>query len=302
MDLKCCNICPRECGKNREDGELGYCKSSSNIKVAKAMIHHFEEPFISGEPEDSRGSGTVFFSNCPLKCVYCQNYNISHEGFGKEISEARLAEIFLTLQYKGAYNINLVTPTHYAKEIIESIKLARSKGLSIPIVYNTSGYEKPSTIKELNGYIDIYLTDIKYFNDKYSILYSNAKDYFKYASDSLKEMFSQIGKFSFDENEMMKKGVVVRHLMLPGLLFDSKKILDYVYSNFKDDVYISLMNQYVPMYKACNYPNINKTLNEDHYNSLIDYALNLGIKNALIQEKGSSDKCFIPDFDLSGVI
>ncbi len=302
MNLKNCNICPRQCEKNRENDELGYCNSNSKIKISKAMLHHFEEPFISGKFNDKRGSGTVFFSNCPLKCVYCQNFNISHEGFGKEISEETLGKIFLNLQNEGAYNINLVTPTHFAPLIMESIKYAKSNGLHLPIIYNTSGYEKPETINLLKGYIDIYLTDIKYYHDKYSILYSKAKDYFKYASSSLSEMFSQTGKFSFDEKGMMKKGVVVRHLMLPGLLFDSKKILDYLYNTYKDDIYISLMNQYVPMYKAFDYPNINKKLNNDHYNSLINYALNLGIKNALIQEEGASDKCYIPDFNLDGII
>lgn len=301
MNLKKCNICPRECNVNRINGEIGYCKSGFNIKAARAMLHHFEEPFISGNFDDKRGSGTVFFSNCPLKCVFCQNFNISHEGFGLEISIEGLSNIFLNLQNKGAYNINLVSPTHFIYQILEAIKYAKQKGLSIPIVYNTGGYEKKSTISELKGYVDIYLMDIKYFNDKYAILYSNAKDYFKFASSALEEMYSQIGKFEFDENKMMKKGIIIRHLMLPGLLFDSKKILDYIYDRYKDDVYISLMNQYVPMYKAYDYKNINKKLNKAHYDALIEYALNLGIKNALVQDEGSSEESYIPEFNLEGI-
>jgi len=301
VKLNKCDICPRECGVNREKGELGYCNSNSKVKIARAMIHHFEEPFISGEENDQRGSGAVFFSNCPLKCVYCQNFNISHGGFGKELSNESLSRVFLNLQGEGAYNINLVSPTHFAPMIMESIEHARLNGLNIPIIYNTSGYEKSETIRNLKGYIDIFLTDIKYFNDKYSILYSNAKDYFKYASSSLEEMYSQIGKFKLDEQGIMKKGVVVRHLMLPGLLFDSKKILDHIYNIYGDDVYMSLMNQYVPMYGASNYPNINRKLTKAHYDSLIEYALKLGVKNALIQDEGTSKEFYIPDFNLEGI-
>lgn len=295
--LKNCRLCERNCGVNRLNGELGFCNSGENVKIARVSLHHWEEPCISGV----NGSGTVFFSNCNLKCIFCQNYKISSSGFGQEISVKRLSEIFLEQQQRGAHNINLVTPTHYVPQIIEALDIAKSQGLKIPILFNTNGYENPETIKALSGYIDVYLPDLKYFNNKYSTKYSDAPDYFKKASIAIKEMFFQVGKTKFDDNGLIQKGVVIRHLMLPGLLFDSKKIIDYIYKTYGDSIYISIMNQYTPMYNAKNFPEINKPLNPKHYDSLVDYCIYLGIKNAFIQEGGTSSEAFVPSFDLTGI-
>ncbi|MBU5270402.1 radical SAM protein [Clostridium cochlearium] len=290
--LNQCRLCPRECNVNRLTGEVGYCGASDKLMVSRAALHFWEEPCVSGE----NGSGTVFFSNCNLKCVFCQNHCISQENLGVEISIERLSEIFLELEGNGANNINLVTPTHYVPQIIEALKLSKANGLKIPILYNSNGYDSLDTLKALDGYIDVYLPDLKYYNSKYSLKYSMAKDYFEKASIAIEEMYRQVGKPVFDENGIIKKGIIIRHLMLPGLLFDSKKILDYIHKTFGNNVYISLMNQYTPMFKASNYPEINRKLNEKHYNSIIDYALDLGIKNAFIQESESSSEEFVPDF------
>lgn len=290
--LNQCRLCPRECNVNRLTGEVGYCGTSDKLMVSRAALHFWEEPCVSGE----NGSGTVFFSNCNLKCVFCQNHCISQENLGVEISIERLSEIFLELEGNGANNINLVTPTHYVPQIIEALKLSKANGLKIPILYNSNGYDSLDTLKALDGYIDVYLPDLKYYNSKYSLKYSMAKDYFEKASIAIEEMYRQVGKPVFDENGIIKKGVIIRHLMLPGLLFDSKKILDYIHKTFGNNVYISLMNQYTPMFKASNYPEINRKLNEKHYDSIIDYALDLGIKNAFIQESESSSEEFVPDF------
>ena len=295
--LEKCKLCPRKCLVNRLEGELGFCTASMDVKIAKVSLHHWEEPCISG----SSGSGTVFFSNCNLKCVFCQNHKISHEGIGKTVSINRLSEIFLEEQLRGALNINLVTPTHYVPQIIEALKLAKSNGLSIPILYNSNGYENIDTIKSLKGFIDVYLPDLKYYSDKYALKYSKAPNYFNTASDAISEMVSQVGKAKFDNDGIIQSGVIIRHLMLPGLLFDSKKVIDFIYATFNNDVYISLMNQYIPMQDVFNYPEINKTLNPLHYDALIKYCLNLGITNCFIQESGTSSEAFVPDFDLSGV-
>jgi len=297
MELKNCMLCPRNCSVDRTANKIGFCKSSSKITVARVSLHYWEEPCISGK----NGSGTVFFSGCNLKCVFCQNNAISHKGIGMDITNERLSEIFLEQQSKGAHNINLVTPTHFVPQIIEAIKIARNNGLMLPIVYNSSGYENIETIKALEGYIDIYLPDLKYFTDTYSIKYSNAPNYFNIASKAIEEMYKQVGRAIFDAAGMMKKGVIIRHLMLPGLLFDSKKIIDYIYTTFGDNVYISLMNQYTPVNNLERYPEINKPLNPKHYESLIDYCLSLDIKNAFIQEDGTVSESFIPEFDLRGV-
>nr|WP_207720906.1 radical SAM protein [Clostridium gasigenes] len=295
--LKSCRLCPRNCGVNRLEGEKGFCAAGYKVRVARAALHNWEEPCISGEV----GSGTIFFSHCTLKCVFCQNYDISQCQFGKEISIERLGEIYLELQEKGALNINLVTPTHYVPQIIEALKIAKKKGLNIPIIYNSSGYEKVETIKLLKGYIDVYLPDMKYFNSKYSSKYSKAKDYFTFAKTSIHEMINQVGDVVFDEKGIIKKGVIIRHLMLPGLLFDSKKIIDYIYKSYGDKVYISIMNQYTPLGNAKEYQEINKFLNQKHYESLIDYALELGVKKGFIQEEGTAKESFIPMFNYEGV-
>lgn len=287
-----CNLCERNCFVDRLNGKIGFCKASSTVKISRAALHFWEEPCISGE----KGSGTVFFSNCNLSCVFCQNHCISQEGLGKEVSINRLSDIFLELQEKGANNINLVTPTHYVPQIIEALKISKAQGLNIPILYNTNSYDSLECIDALEGLIDVYLPDLKYFDDKYGLKYSKASNYFKTATKAIDKMFKQVGSPVFDENGIIKKGIIIRHLMLPGLLFDSKKVIDYIYETYGHSVYISLMNQYTPLNKACEYPEINKTLNPKHYDSLIDYALDLGVKNAFIQESGTCSEDFVPDF------
>lgn len=295
--LNNCNLCIRKCNVNRNNNQLGICNSTNIVKIARASLHHWEEPCISG----SNGSGTVFFSNCNLKCVFCQNYSISTQGFGTEISIQRLSEIFIELQNQGAHNINLVTPTHFVPQIIEALKISKSNGLNIPIVYNTNSIDTIDTIKILDGYIDVYLPDFKYFNDKYALRYSKIKGYSNNTIEVISEMLKQVGTPKFDANGIMQKGVIIRHLMLPGLLFDSKKVVDCIYNMFGDSVYLSLMNQYTPMYNVSLYPEINKTLNPKLYDSLINYSLSLGIKNGFIQEEGTDSKSFIPKFDNTGI-
>jgi len=295
--LEKCELCPRDCKTNRLNGEIGFCGASDKIRIARASLHMWEEPCISGET----GSGTIFFSFCNLKCVYCQNYNISTKNYGKEITINKLSEIMLELQEKGANNINLVTPTHYVPQIIEAIKIARKRNLIIPIVYNTSGYEKKETIKLLNGYIDIYLTDMKYFSDEYAVKYSKAKNYFKYASENLDEMFKQVGTPTFNEDGIMTKGIIVRNLVLPNLVNDSKKIINYLYNTYNDNIYISIMNQYTPLEHVKKYNELNRTITQNEYDEVIDYALNLGMENAFIQEGETQKESFIPDFDNTGI-
>lgn len=295
--LENCKLCPRNCGVNRLKNEIGFCRSGRDIKIARVSLHAWEEPCISG----TRGSGTIFFSNCNLNCVFCQNHEISQQNTGKNISVERLSEIFIEQQNRGANNINLVTPTHYVPQIIEAIKISKESGLNIPILYNSNGYENVETIKLLEGYIDIYLPDLKYMNEKYALKYSKIKNYFKFASKAIEEMVRQCPDPLFNKEGIITKGVIIRHLMLPGLLFDSKKIIDYIHSTFGDSVYISIMNQYTPMFNSKNYPEINRPLNKKHYDSLVDYSLNLGIKNGFIQEEGTVKESFVPHFDLRGV-
>lgn len=295
--LENCTLCMRNCNVNRNKGIKGVCNSTNSIRIARAALHFWEEPCISGKS----GSGTVFFSNCNLKCVFCQNYKISSEGFGTEITIDRLAEIFLELQDKGANNINLVTPTHFVPQIIESLKIAKNKGLNLPIIYNTNSIDTLDTIKTLNGYIDVYLPDFKYFEDKYALKYSKIKGYSKNVLEVIDEMVKQVGNPKFNEDGIIVKGVIVRHLLLPGLLFDSKKIIDAIYKKFGDNVYISLMNQYTPMYNAKMYPEINKSINEKTYDSIVNYALSIGVRNGFIQESGTDSEEFVPNFNNEGV-
>ncbi len=290
--LKNCRLCPRNCGINRLNGERGFCGAGKNVKVARSALHYWEEPCLSGK----NGSGTVFFSECTLKCVFCQNRAISSYGIGEEITPKRLVELFLDLQNQGALNINLVTPTHFVPQIIEAIDMAKVHGLKLPVVYNTSGYENPSTIKLLKGYIDIFLPDFKYYNDSLALKYSKVKDYFKFATESLAEMVAQTGKPVFDANGIMQSGTIVRHMMLPKQLFDSKKVIDYLYSTYKNDIYISIMNQYTPTGDLTEYPELQQTISPEYYNCLIDYALDSGVKNAFIQGENTASESFIPDF------
>lgn len=293
-----CTLCPRECNVERDDGKVGFCGvPSESIVAARAALHMWEEPCISGE----NGSGTVFFSGCTLRCVYCQNYDIARATSGKEITKERLVQIFLELQEKGANNINLVTPTHYTKQIIWAVQTAKKNGLNIPIVYNCSGYEKVETLRMLDGIVDIYLTDFKYMDKTLAARYSKAKDYPEVAKAALAEMVRQTSEAEFDENGMMKKGVIVRHLLLPGYLENAKAVVKYVYKTYKDQVYLSLMNQYTPLPQVKEYPEINRKVTEEEYEELVDYAIELGVENGFIQEGETAEESFIPEFDHEGI-
>ena len=291
-----CELCPRKCHINRNTTK-GICSNTSTLKVARSALHYFEEPSISG----SNGSGTIFFSGCNLKCCYCQNKEISNDNFGINISVERLSKLMLELQAKNANNINLVTPTHFVPSIIEAIKLARANGLSIPIVYNTSGYENINTIKLLAGYVDIYLTDFKYFDNKLGEDLSKVKNYFEVASLALSEMYKQVGINKFNDNGMMTKGIIVRCLVLPTKGNDTKKIINYLYKKYQDNIYLSIMNQYTPVTKSTNFPFLNNKVSDSEYDDIINYALDLGVINAYIQEGETSDESFIPPFDLEGL-
>lgn len=291
--LKSCMLCPRKCGADRLSGEVGFCGADYRIKIARAALHFWEEPCISGDS----GSGTVFFSHCTLKCAFCQNYSVSTENKGKYVTEEELAEIFLDLQNQGANNINLVTPTHYVPQLICAIDIARKNGLSLPILYNTSGYECPDTIKMLEGYVDIYLPDFKYFDDACARKYSRAPGYGASAKAAIREMQHQVGKCEFDERGIIKKGVIVRHLMLPGGYRDSKKIIEYLFHEYGDDIYLSIMSQYTPLATIPEkFPELKKPIAMSDYDKLLDYAIVLGVENAFIQEGESQSESFIPEF------
>lgn len=295
-----CTLCPRECQVNRSNGEKGFCGCSDELYVARAALHMWEEPCISGK----NGSGTVFFSGCTMKCVFCQNHNIADASVGKLITVKRLSEIFLELQDKGAHNINLVTPTQYTYQIIEALKLAKNNGLNIPIVYNTSGYEKVETLKKLNGLVDVYLPDMKYYSDTLAKKYSNANNYFNIAKEALKEMYEQVGKPSFDETGMMKKGIIVRHLVLPNNIEDSKKVVKYIYETYGDNLYMSIMSQYTPTQKVkerMEFLELHQKIDFEKYEEVVDYAIEIGVENAFIQEDDVADESFIPDFNCEGV-
>ena len=296
--MSICTLCPRSCGADRAAGQKGYCGvGGTKIKAARAALHMWEEPCISG----SQGSGTVFFSGCPLRCVYCQNRDIARAGAGKEITVERLSEIFLELQEKGAANINLVTPTHYTPEIVKAVAEARDGGLTLPIVYNCGGYEKPETLRTLEGIVDIYLTDFKYMDAEAARRYSHAPDYPEIAKEALGEMVRQQPEPVFDEKGMMKKGVIVRHLLLPGHLKNAEAVVKYVYETYGNRVYLSLMNQYTPLPGMEKWPEINRKVTRREYDRLLDYAVELGVENGFIQEGGTADESFIPAFDCEGI-
>jgi putative pyruvate formate lyase activating enzyme len=290
-----CKICPHKCSVNRLNGEIGRCKCNSEVKIALASIHNYEEPCISGK----NGSGTVFFSNCNLNCIYCQNYEISQCGKGKIITIEHLAEIFIKQQNKNVNNINLVTPTMYVPQIIEAIKIARKNGLKIPIIYNTNGYENVETIKMLNGYIDVYLPDLKYYSNEISKKYSKIDNYFEIAINAIKEMQKQVGNPVFDENGIIKKGVIIRHLVLPNHLLNTKNILKYIKKNFDEDTYISLMAQYFPTYKAKEDELINRKLSKKEYREIENFLYQLDLKNGYIQELGEHEEEYVPNFNFS---
>ena len=292
-----CMLCPRECNADRTHGENGICGVSGiGIMGARVALHMWEEPCISGET----GSGTVFFSGCPLRCVYCQNYALARAEQGEQITTERLANIFVELQENAAANINLVTPTHYTPQIIDAIQLAKAKGLHLPIVYNCSGYEKVETLKLLDGIVDIYLTDFKYMDVEAAKRYSKAPDYPEVAKAALAEMVRQCPEARFDENGMMQKGVIVRHLLLPGHLKNGKDVVQYVYETYGDKVYLSLMNQYTPLPQVEDYPELNRRVSEAEYEELVDYAIELGVENGFIQEGETAEESFIPPFNYEG--
>lgn len=293
--LKKCNLCPRNCNVNRYEN-VGVCGANDKIKLAHYSLHKWEEPIISGD----NGSGTVFFSNCNLKCIFCQNRKISSLGYGKEISNERLGEIFIKLQEMGAHNINLVTPTHYVPQIIDALDKHRNIDLNIPIVYNTSSYENVDTIKLLDGYIDIYLADLKYYNNELGSKYSHVKEYFKYATLAIDEMYKQVGN-PVIENDLMKKGLIVRILLLPGHVDDCKKIINYLWIKYGDNIFISIMNQYTPMNCDYEYDNLNRKVNDEEYDEVIDYACDLGITRAFIQDGETSSESFIPEFNFDNI-
>ena len=288
-----CSICPRKCNVDRSK-KLGFCQSPDNFRVARASLHYWEEPCISGK----QGSGAVFFSGCNLKCVFCQNNEISSQNKGVEITEEKLIEIFESLIKQGANNINLVNPTHYALQIANVLKKWKSP---VPIVYNSSGYEEVETLKELDGLIDIYLPDLKYYDDWYSIKYSKAPNYFNIAIDAIEEMYRQVGNVVYDKNGIMKKGIIVRHLMLPGRGDDSKKIIEYLHLTYGNNIFISIMNQYTPLKQVKEIDELNKKVSDEEYSKLINYACDIGVENAFIQEGDTCSESFIPEFDLTGV-
>lgn len=291
-ELEKCEICPHNCKVNREEGVIGRCRCNDKIKIALISTHEFEEPCISGK----NGSGTIFFSNCNLNCMYCQNYEISQLGKGREITIEELAKIFLRQQEKKVNNINLVTPTMYAYQIIEAIKIAKKEGLNIPIIYNTNGYEKVETIKALDGYIDVYLPDLKYYADTLSKKYSNVDKYFEIATKAIKEMYKQVGQATFNEEGIIQKGVIVRHLVLPNHLQNTKHILKWIKENL-GDIYVSIMAQYFPTYKAKGDIEIGRKLTKKEYKELENFLFTLDLKNGYMQELGEHEEEYVPKWD-----
>lgn len=292
-----CSLCPRMCGTDRAAGQKGFCGGGNLVRVARAALHYWEEPCISGES----GSGTVFFSGCTMRCVFCQNKEISRSEVGKEITIERLAEIYLELAAKGANNINLVTPMHYAPQITAALDIARKNGLTLPIVWNTGGWERRESVAAVRDYADIWLSDFKYFDSSLGESLSKAPNYFSVAAAALDQMVKQTCEPVFDENGIMRRGVIVRHLMLPGHLDDTKNVLRFLYENYGDSIWISIMNQYTPMCSDPRFPELSRTVSDEEYNEAIDFACELGIENAFVQEGGTVGESFIPPFDLSGV-
>ena len=285
-----CEICPHKCKVNRLQGNIGRCHSGKNVKIALASVHNFEEPCISGK----NGSGTIFFSNCNMNCIYCQNYEISQLGKGKEISIEELANIFIKQQEKGVENINLVTPTSYTIQIIKAIEIAKNKGLKIPIVYNTNGYENVENIKRLKGYIDIYLPDLKYYYDELGNKYSKVNNYFEIASKAILEMYKQVGNPIINSQGIMERGIIIRHLVLPNMIENSKKILKWIKDNLNDKVYVSIMAQYFPTYLAKNDIKINRKLTKEEFEEIENYIGKIGIEQGFIQELGEHEEEYVP--------
>lgn len=307
-----CTLCPRNCCIDRSSGQTGFCGQTNEIKAARAALHMWEEPCISG----TQGSGTVFFSGCTLRCVYCQNASIAIGKSGKIISTERLSEIFLELQNQGANNINLVTPTQFVPQIARALEHSKSHGLTLPVVYNTGSYEHVETLRRMDGLVDVYLPDLKYYSSELSMRYSHAKDYFAVASKAIAEMFRQTGAPVFNEAPLessdeslsdyetmplITRGVIVRHLVLPGCTDDSKKVIEYLYNTYGNRIYISIMNQYTPIAALPDYPELNRKITTKEYDTVVDYAISLGVENGFIQEGETAQESFIPPFDLTGI-
>ena len=302
IELTSCTLCPRACGISRADGERGACGETATIRLARAALHFWEEPCISG----TKGSGAVFFTGCQLRCVYCQNQPIAQGAVGREISDSRLVEIFYELEAQGANNINLVTPDHFIPQIAKAIRQAKQQGFSLPFVYNTSSSVTVEALRELEGLIDIYLPDLKYLDAAHAKEYSGAQDYPDVARAALQEMYRQVGAVRFgempgEEEPMLCGGMVVRHLLLPGALADAKRIVAYLYDTYGDDIYISLMSQYTPGKAVEQHPVLHRRVRRKDYDALVDEAIRLGVENAFIQEGSAADESFIPAFDYQGV-
>lgn len=292
MYLNKCNLCPHMCLVDRENKKRGFCKSGENVKIALSSKFFYEEPCISG----TKGSGAVFFSNCNLRCVYCQNYKISKEGKGKEISIKELANIFLNLQEEGACNINLVTPTIYALHIKEALILAKKNGLNIPVIYNSSGYENVDTIKELDGLIDVYLPDFKYCSNELGLKYSGVNKYFDFASSAILEMYRQVGRPIFDDNGIIKKGLIIRNLILPNNTKNTKNVLEWIVENIGKEAYVSIMAQYFPTNEAQNINELNRKITKKEYHIIEKYMYDLGLENGYFQSLGKNEEKYVPNF------
>lgn len=302
MQMSSCRLCPRACGIDRTRGARGVCGETDMIRLARAALHFWEEPCISG----TAGSGTVFFTGCQLRCIYCQNQPIAHGSVGKTVTVDRLVEIFFELQQKGANNINLVTPDHYIPQIVQAIHRAKERGFTLPFVYNTGSYVSVEALRMLDGLIDIYLPDFKYLDEAHARDYSGAADYPQVAQAALREMYRQVGTAGFtdvtgEEEPMLRRGMIVRHLLLPGALADAKRILAYLYDTYGDHIYISLMSQYTPGQAVAGHPLLRRRVRRKDYEALVDEAIRLGIENAFIQEGSAADESFIPAFDYEGV-
>lgn len=306
--MKRCTLCPRGCAVDRKKGERGICGQTETLKVARAALHYWEEPCISG----TKGSGAVFFSGCALHCVFCQNRSIANGEAGKEIRIERLTEIFLELAEQGAHNINLVTPGHFVPQIVKALQAAKQQGLAIPVVYNTSSYESVDTLRRLEGLVDIYLPDFKYLDAALAERYSHAADYSAVAKAAVAEMVRQTGTAVFgealaqeenggEEIRLLRRGTIVRHLVLPGQLQDAKAVIRYLYETYGDTIYISILNQFTPLAGLERYPELNRRLTEAEYDEVVDYAISLGVTNGFIQEGDTAEESFIPEFDGAGV-
>lgn len=292
-----CRLCPRECGADRMHGELGYCRMPMEPYAARAALHYWEEPCISGK----EGSGAVFFSGCTLRCVFCQNAEIASGSVGKKISQERLTEIFLRLQEQGANNINLVTAGHFLPSVMRALWKAKDHGLKIPVVYNTGGYEKEETLRCLEGLVDIWLPDYKYRNPELAARYSHAEDYPEHAGKALAEMVRQAGSPVYDSRGMMQRGVIVRHLVLPGCIYDSKDVLEYLHDTWGEQIWVSILSQYTPLAHVRDFPELNRKITEEEYTEVVDYAKFLGMNQVYIQVGDCAAESFIPAFDYEGI-